>query len=177
MKVEVSTIVATAFLAIVGWGITHIVDRLTESPILAYDITFNETPNGKRFKVVFRNLARNQNFANVEIVFISEREDRFSNPKSVADPPGWDATAQLGPNGDSVTFKFDQFQPGWVVSAAADYTGRRKPQVRLVRSTSNPVKLVESGVTTFVIQKEMHILLFVIVVALIGAFMVIKKAR
>ena len=153
----------TILFAVVGWSITHIVDRAIDAPLIMYEEQFRDAACPKVYSITVRNLSRDRNFAGLVITFIgASQKDRFENPMSVADFPAGDAIEVITSGG--VSFTFPALQPGWRVELSAEYLGDGRPQFRVEESPS-ALELAEKGWRTWLVQNEITLLIAIAALA------------
>jgi hypothetical protein len=154
----------TAVAAILGWLITHYVDRVTQTPTIEYKIS--ETSQGDRTTVSYllTNVNRTQAYGPIHVGFlaapgapiVTKLRVRPVEPAHEGDEPPVHGAA-------SAQYTIPKMMPGAGINFTLATAGKDRP--RLYLSSSDPkesVRFTESSVDTWVATNETTIVIFLI---------------
>lgn len=159
-------LVAVGFAA-VGWGITHSVDRIVESPIVEVAEKTSTLPNGnKRLELKIENLSNSDVVREIELLIKFRKHDGnfyTDTLRMLPTPPAY--VTQANPdilnrnnyNGMSQFFRIDMLHPGWKVRFLVDYMSDSHP-IYQFRAAKNAMRVMEPSLATFFARNEQKIL-------------------
>ncbi len=145
-----------ALLGACGWGIVHVIDRLTEAPTVEYSVT-SRTGRQRGVAVNIRNLSYTNRFKDLKFSLDCRSNDcgTFSNADIVGIPPAFHGGARPDTcQGSELTFVIPNLHPGWRFMAHADYDGDDTPPLRLMYAATE-VQLLESSSLTFLLRHQL----------------------
>lgn len=159
----------TAVVAVLGWLITHYVDRITQTPTIEYAIS--ETRSGGRVDAVYRltNISRTQSFGRIDVQFLARRQSPIT--RLVIRPV---EPASEGPNSETqgpaaANFVIERLMPGATITFLTSTQGVARPELRV--DAPEPVKLTTRSFETWLATNEMTVVACLILfwaVALLG---------
>ena len=158
----------TILFAMLSWGITHAVDRLTELPLVKVTQAVNEQANASHVTLQFKNITSNVNFRRLTIRILGETEQHtFSKPKTTVIGGGWDGDTHLFKKKDGIELKIPEFHPRSRLELTTVTTPRGTPQVQLV-SAEVPTILEPTSLRTWLVEWELYIIGSFAVLALLS---------
>lgn len=176
-------ILVTALFAAVGWGSTHIIDRIVNSPTVKYDVIIEKKEKEGsnvyyKTTVEIHNISLNTSFKNVEF-FLRRASNSdvtfFENDKSKAEviptPPVWAASdfgpdklpkplANVDPRG--VAFTVPSLPPNGRVNLVAYFQGTGEPVLQVRSKTA--MLLSSPSFKTWLAINEFPIIVTVIII-------------
>lgn len=158
----------TFLLGASAWLITHAVDRLSASPIVEYRLTEKRAADGVEVSCQIENLCVDRCFKNLKFTLAGPPNDDqcFTNENFTISPPGYAPNEpEMSPR--QLAIVLPEFHPRWrfeftakkmsdfpcrvLVSSDLDSNGN-------VRDSAEPVELVPSGLSTFLLKYELQVL-------------------
>jgi hypothetical protein len=171
----------TLLVAVLGWLLTHAVDRLESRPIVEYRITKMGMTGRGKVKCEIENLCVDRCFQNVRFLFRLDpkvkKEAYLTNITVTAVGPT--RVKQPSPvalrNGLGQDVDFREFHPRWRVVIAADQHGEGKCRLLveshgygLLSGNVDALDLRKAGLSTFLMRHEQGILMLMIAVGALG---------
>jgi hypothetical protein len=168
----------TLLFALAGWTVVHIVDRLSQSPIIEYSVCESRNDGHTVYELTIINISQRTLFKNLRFdwmmkdsakaKFIDGKSFLFSFPPMLGD-----YTPQTLPR--QVSFTLLDFQPHGKVSLRTETSGATECDlyVSFVSSEDNPndivaadgpLMLLRASPTTFILKYEFSILIISLVV-------------
>ena len=159
-------LVAVAF-AVIGWGVTHSVDRIVESPLVEVSEKNTTLENGnKRLDLTIENLSNSDVVREIVLLIKFPKHDGYfytDSLRMLPTPPAYvtqfnpDVLNRKNYNGMSQFFRIDMLHPGWKVRFVAEYESESKP-IYQFRAAENAMKIMEPSLATFFAKNEQKIL-------------------
>lgn len=154
--------IVSVLLAMSGWSVTHVVDRVLASPTAEYSISPTKNADGStRIEVAFANLSMDKEFKRVTIFLVRQDETlKFGKFEVKPRAPFYvkpeDSKPSVTP--DSVKVEIGSWPPKaeWVL--VGSYTGDGHPVVQY-QSPEGPVVLTERSAETSIVRNELCILI------------------
>jgi len=155
----------TVLLGMVGWNITHTVDRVVSSPIAEYSFrTLGTSATGTtKFVVELANLSLDEEFGGTEI-YLRKRDGLAdvtfrTPPKVIPRPPvywgGKDAVTSFSPDGVALTIPY--WPPKGELEVNGFYDGHDVPIIQAVLP-NKAVQMIERNTLTRLVRYEIWIL-------------------
>jgi hypothetical protein len=156
---------ATIFFAGLGWTLSHLVDRIVQSPTVEVRKVSETSGTSKKFSVSLENLS-DKVFRGLRfVIFDHDREHNpISNPDFV-EPIDGAALGNETPEvkNNEVPFLIAQLQPGWRVSMSVSYSGDSPPKFEMTQGPgTTAIKLVAPSFDTWFTKNEETIMLFMV---------------
>jgi hypothetical protein len=156
----------TILFAILGWNLTHLVNRLEASPVIEYSYKYNINSHDILYTV--RNISINTNFKDISfyIILDDKKPGRCDGePSFYIYPPLHLGSPGLKPkcvDGLYSCFHMNDFQPKSKVQLLLKTNAESSSTLRI--TCDDPVYLIESSVQTFLLNNEQSLLLALIIV-------------
>lgn len=163
-RTESITILLSSILAVEGWLLTHMADRISESPLLEYRVNDEVTPGGHRLTLQFQNLNRTIAYKNLKVIITAPRYGRITHTEVIPVIPASEGDEAPTEAEFSSYFIIPSLMPSSIVRAKVDYTGPQ-PLFR-ISSVDQPILAVAPSAETFIARNEVLILLLLIPVTL-----------
>ena len=157
----------TALLLACGWGIVHVIDRLTEAPSMEYCVTLERADEVAIVKVSLENLSLTTKFRMLKFN-LGDREngeELFSRPRIVEDPPAFQGSRKPE-GGRQLEFEIAAMNPGDRIEVTAKYPGVDLPPLRLMQSKDSML-LLECSPLTYLLKHQLAFVFLFSVVALV----------
>lgn len=183
LKTEKFPYLLTILFALIGWGLTHSVDRLINSPIIEYKLKKEFSENGgKTVSYEITNISRDRLFENLEFKLLCKRgyKGKFLKAKSKPFPP-MDLPEEVEFGDEYVKITIPEFHPDWkfilTVKMSEDFYPTLHFSSKNSATGNKPIRLLQSGFETCIIKHELQIIVglialwlltIVIYLALIG---------
>ncbi len=165
----------TLLIALCGWGFTHIVDRLLQSPVVEYEMATTSAENGSQtLRCTITNISRDRLFQDITFKLLPHSPKyRFSKCKMTIFPPA-DLEENLECDADYITFAIPEFQPGWRLQVVAELSAKAAGSAELPEptlqftstktgNTAKPLRLIRrSWETLFVRYENTFVLLLIL---------------
>jgi hypothetical protein len=151
----------TLLFGALGWGATHTVDRLLESPIIEYTTWAAPATQFRIFSLSIYNVSQKQAFNGLTLVFLLPKGSGKFLPNSariVASPPAWEGEAAPDTRQQSIIFTLPTLHPDGQVRFEAGFEGDTLPAIRLSTAVG-PVRLVPPSLETFLVKHELCVLI------------------
>jgi hypothetical protein len=173
---EKAPYVVTVILAVLGWSVTHVVDRVTGNPILEYRV---ESESAGREAVTIQNVTRDHTFRNLTLVFTADIAGSITSVSVIPFEPAFEGDEPWLIHGRTAQFTFPQLQPGWKFQIKLGYTGTQRPRLRF-ELREGTLRATEWSLETFFLANEVCILLLILVawvLFLLGAFLYLRPKQ
>src|ERR1700747_591009 len=105
-------LIVTLVLAIIGWAVTHVVDRLIDTPTIELDRTTRSDKTGSSVSLRLTNLAHDKAFRKIEVVVTAPEGETITDFAVVPVEPAFEGGAPATTSGRSGDFTFPEIQPG-----------------------------------------------------------------
>lgn len=160
----------TAVAAVLGWLITHYVDRVTQTPTIEYSISETAEDGARRIEYRLTNVNRNQAFGPIEVRFISPRSSPIIDSLSVRPvEPASEGSGNITTTSHSAQFDVPKMLPGSAIKFTLRVKGPKRPHIYLLsKENKESIHFTRRGLDTWVAANETKI-----VVWLIGIWIVI----
>jgi len=179
LKSENMPFFITAIIAILGWSLTHIVDRLIKSPIIEYKII--ERIEGKQIKSVyqFTNITRDRLFKNIEFQLLLDNPSTgnffIEDECFLQIPPPLNIKGKEKKGLSYFNFRVDALHPNCSIRAVVKISGDNKPTVHFITyenkdNKTQPIMLVSNSFDTYLIKNELELIKYLILIWLFILF-------
>lgn len=178
------TLIITALFTAIGWGTTHIVDRLNSAPIVEFDETYYKNNTSTKHELIVTNLTSDKVFSNLEIAVHTEDEllSIIEKTNVNSDPPAWEGSSNgiISQSKKSVKFTIEKLHPRWTIHLITQYSGPGKFIVKIMSvGGDQSIYVMEKGATSFLVRNEIYmialmIILWVIIICCIVIYSKIK---
>jgi len=160
--------IVTLLTAALAWSVTHIVDRLNNTPFLKYDLLIEDSRNIRRLRISLENITNDKVFRNLSIVASSPHDSAISRISIVPQEPAFegDKPYSISESGRTAQIKLPVVQPGWSFDILVEYAGKNRPYLR-IETKNDTVKLTRPNLETFLVENE-----FKVIVCLISIWLV-----
>jgi hypothetical protein len=160
-------------LAVIGWTITHIVDRVNETPALEYKISNEISSNFNNVEIEITNITRSTAFQNIIIVlqdvgdirnycgYEAKKIDEEFCPKITPVQPAEDGKEAPSVDERSVSFNIPRIMPGSVYRIKSPYVKTETPKIR-ISSNISTIKMTSRNIETVFAKNEIDILLILL---------------
>jgi len=115
----------TILVAIAGWSITHVADRVLKAPVVEYSTKIDTTTDPRTIRVTILNLS-NKAFFNLRFELQGKTVKACNIPMGF-EPPAWASNLPPDEGTDGVSFTISQLQPNWRLTMCGVYTGSKEP--------------------------------------------------
>lgn len=158
----------TILVALAGWSITHVADRVLKSPVVEYTISTNTTVDPRIIKVSALNLS-NKAFANLRFE-LQGANVKACNPPMAFEPPAWASSSGPEEGTDGVGFVISQLQPNWQITICGLYRGDKAPIFVLkdAGGPDQPIELRQPALATWVLKNEACLMIVLAGLAFVG---------
>lgn len=150
-------------LGIAGWGIPQLIDRAAKGDPIELTTLFQEDRSGKQMFITVRNLSKSKSYG--DLIFILRSRDGFSYADIIDEAPARVTLRAPEIYRDYVRYKIDTLHPGAQFTMFVEIDGEITPHL-LLESSKQPVLLVESGFSTWLIRYETHIIMSIVMLAI-----------
>ena len=164
LRTEKFPYLLTILFALIGWGLTHSVDRLINSPIIEYKLTKEFTENRKQLvSYEITNISRDRLFQNIEFKLLHKRgsKGKLSQANSKTFPP-MDLPEQVQFGAEYATITIPEFHPDWkfvlTVEMSEDFYPTLHFSSKNPAAGNRPIRLLRSGFETYIIKHELQII-------------------
>lgn len=162
-----------ALAGFVAWGVTHIVDRVVESPTLEYKCSVKEAAVGKRHVTcLVRNLSRDKVFTGLHlIVRLPEGSaGTLTDPKIEWLGPTHPGSQGRPPEayGSSAEYLIPALLPDASAGLHASLSAVSRVEFRMWAEGNGAVRCVNSNWATWVVRNEIAIMLTLLVLAVLA---------
>jgi hypothetical protein len=176
----------TILIALSGWTLNHLVDRLLLSPIIEYSEHTDTCP--KQVSYTFRNLSRDKVFSDLTLHFLirEKREGEFVTDqcKVLNIPPSYRRDEPVKTK-DSFSIGLPEFHPGWLIIIQLTLSENVKPTLHFStvkdgNQEIEPVLLMEAGLETFLVKNEFQIMILLLglwIILIIIYFIYLHRAK
>lgn len=164
IKIKKFPYLVTILFLSIGWGLTHIVDRILQSPIIEYKLTVKEcSKDWKILSYLITNISRDKSFQGLKFSLVLEdsKKGRFLSiigPKLY--PPIWESKSGEKPHLEPEYVEFDvkELQPNSKVGVEIKLSGDYYPDLRF-SSENQTIILLKANCETFLVKNEFYIIL------------------
>src|SRR5262245_18703686 len=172
-------------LALIAWTLTRLVDGITGSGTIEYDVSFAPATlasgePGDRIEVELSNLSKDISVTKLRAV-ISDPRGATTFGKASGDyecayePPAWASDGTCQPDERGMTFEAPMLVPGTHARVAVKYTQvggtTHRPIVRIRPGDGSNFQLVGPGLRTFIVRHEVTILMVLLASSVVLLFM------
>lgn len=180
--------IATGLLiALILWTLTRLVNEITGSGTLEYDVQISDTEladgsAGQKVEVTITNLSHDTVITNLQASISGSQQLTFSSNRTDRNcafaPPAWGENPVCDGYATGLNFAAPMLVPGTHARFAIKYRrvagSADKPIVRIKPDGASNVRLVEPGVETFLARHETKLLLALLFVAAILFFVSVR---
>ena len=173
----------TLVLAIIGWAVAHIVDRVVTAPTIEFRTSTLHQDGQKILGVTLTNLTADKTFRGLRLVLVSPPGGTIQlmevfpvEPAFEGDEP---ATVESNSVRSSASFRFAEIQPEGSLEARASYRGQM-PRIRITLD-SGTARLVRPSIETWLARHEFGVfcglvLLGVLLLGATGIWRIVRRA-
>lgn len=169
LKTEKFPYLLTILFALIGWSLTHSVDRLINSPIIEYKLKKECSGNGRKLvSYEITNISRDRLFENIEFKLLCKRgcKGKFLQAKLKLPPP-MDISEEVEMDDDYVKFSIPELHPDWKLLLTVEMSEDFNPTLHFSSKKSandnKPIRLLRSSFETYLIKHELKIIIGLIV--------------
>jgi hypothetical protein len=168
----------TLLVGLIGWGLTHIVDRLIGSPIIEYSISKDQNQDTLQLAYEIHNINRSKKFNDVDFLLRTDvPTNKFIQAHYRINPP-----MKIDETNDKFYYdssfyeaRIKQFQPDFCFKIIIKKLGKEVTPLRI--SSASPVKLTESCWETYLLKNEFHLIFFLILLWLLMLMIYIVRIK
>ncbi|WP_341705257.1 hypothetical protein [Ferrovibrio sp.] len=169
------------FTGILAWSISHLADRVIESPSLLYSSTVESLTDPsisietdpKTLTVRLQNLSRDKTFKNVEILLTAPAGSSMNAFRITPTQPAHEGNNPQILAGLSGRALLPEIQPNWKFDIVAEFVGET-PSVR-ISAPNSVMRLIEPGFEATLAKNEFGILVAVVFAATLLGGLSIKN--
>jgi hypothetical protein len=175
MMGEKAPYIVTVIVGILAWLITHMIDTIKNSPTVEYSTQVERHGNLTRLRAELTNVTRDKAFARVQarIFFPGGKAKGWSvHPVS----PAFEGNDAPITEGATVSYSFPTIMPGNSIKFEATAVKSGEPELQIWSDVSQPVRLEEKGLETWLARHEMRTMFGVFVVWLVALGLIAAKA-
>ena len=151
--------VVTFILGVLGWLVSHMVDRIVETPTLEYHVEEIDDGGRRGMIVELINVTRNKSFAGLEARIVFEDARQYGKATLTTAQPAFEGTTPPTTVGGTTTFTLPPMLPGSEAAFGVSAISMRKPSLRISSTEATPIRLQQRGLETFFARNEIAILL------------------
>src|SRR4051794_21155433 len=161
-KAENAPYLFTIIIAALSWLVTRVVDEVTKSPIIAYNVTDSTNIDGARdYTVRLRNVSRTVSFRDLNLVVNDlDTNSKFTNAAAQYEAPVYisEKRKTSAEHEDGIAkLLIRDLQPSTSIRLATTIQGPSQPTVR-IESEKEAVRLVKANLYTWIVENETAIL-------------------
>lgn len=148
----------TLILAIIGWAVTHLVDRISSAPTIEFRTSTRAYTGNNIFIVQLTNLSSDHAFRNLLLQLQAPSGGKVTGLHILPVQPAFegDDPTHVAQSGDA-WFKFAELQPEGTFYAEATYVGD-PPKVRISLPTKS-ARIVAPSLETALVRNELAVLI------------------
>jgi hypothetical protein len=175
---ERHSIATGLMIALVVWTLTRLVNEVTDSGTLEYDIDISDSvladgSAGHKVEVTITNLSHDTVITNLQASISGSQDLTFSGNRAdrrcAFEPPAWGENPICDGYTTGLTFAAPMLVPGTHAQFGIKYRiaseSAAKPIVRIRPDGTSNVRLIKPGVETFLARHETKLLLALLLVA------------
>ena len=174
---EKAPYVVTIMMAGLAWALTHLADRLLETPMIKYSI---EMVGESTEYLKFKNITRSKTFRNLKIILTASADGRIISGAVIPVQPAFEGDQPYQVAGRTFEYSFPEFQPGWQIELSVEYAGSSKPSLRLT-APEQIIYAITPSAESYIVENDIYILgcfaISWVVLLLIAIFFERKSAR
>jgi hypothetical protein len=160
--------IVTLVIGVLGWTLSHIADRIEQSPAIKYSLTQETVGPNSWVNLDIKNITENKKFKNLTIVLAAPDKSSFKDAQIVPRPPAFEGDAPWRLAGRTAQFTIPAIQPGWEFHIMGEYNGTGKAVVRFISDDSESVvRAIEPSIETWLAEYESDILYGLVIVWLL----------
>ena len=165
---EKTPYLVTILIGALAWSVTHLVDRLNNTPLLKYDMIIEQSKNTRRLIISLDNITSNKVFRNLSIVTSMPLEGTITKINVIPTEPAFEGDNPyiISKNGRTAEIKLPVVQPGWLFNISIEYTGENRPRGR-IDINNDSVMLTRPCLKTFLVENEFEVIVSFIILWLI----------
>lgn len=170
--------IVTILVGALAWSVTHVVDRLNNTPLLKYDMLIKQSGGSPSLIITLQNVTNNKVFKNLSIVASTSENGAIKSIGIRPTEPAFegDSPYTISTNRRTAQITLPVIQPGWLFEVTIKYTGANRPRLRI--DTSNDiVMLTMPGIKTFLVAYEFEVILGFIVLWLVFLAIIFIASR
>ena len=157
----------TILVAIVGWSITHVADRVLNAPVVEYSTKIDIATDPRTVRVTILNLS-NKAFLNLRFELQGKTVKACNIPMSF-EPPAWASDLPPDEGTDGVSFVVSQLQPNWKVTMCGVYTDGKEPLFVLKDGgQGQPIELRQPDFATWILKHEAELMSVLAAIGFLG---------
>jgi hypothetical protein len=147
----------TISIAALGWAITHMVDRLLNTPMIKYSEQKISSNGEETLFLTFKNITRDKTFKKLQIILTAPSDGVIKSGAVIPVQPAWEGDQPYQVAGRTFEFTFPEFQPGWEIEISANYTGSAQPSLRL-SSPEQTVYAIRPSLKSWLVENDVEVL-------------------
>ena len=173
LKIDKLPYLLTVLFVLIGWGLTHTVDRLLKSPIIEYKIIYKDSQDKSQLLVYeIANISRDKVFRNLqfELLLTDTRKGKFKGDEcTLLICPPMNITKEPETGDDTFRFFLEEFHPNWKIGVSLKLSGDNNPTLHFStiaddgKYRNQPVMLLQSSFETFLVKHEFGIIVILLI--------------
>ena len=182
----------TMLFALIGWTLTHIADRLLQSPIIEYRVEEQQDNNDRTVSLTLTNISKDKLFKDVQFDWLIQdiNKGKFIRDSSyLTEFPPMTLQTTEETEEDHVRFTIKEFHPSWKLQLTSKVLGSALPtlhfstmsNIQEKNPTVEPIFLIDASFETFLVKNELEILFYLLLLwfLLIMAYIILffSKAK
>ena len=173
----------TILVALIGWGLTHTVDRVISFPIIEYNKKINSNEKGKEIEYFITNISRDTLFQNLTFEFLLKEGEYLVDHCDVEFILPMTSKERPNKGEDFFSITLAEFHPQWKFIIKLKTLGKAEPKfifhTESVVETSNkqPIILHKSSLQTFLVKHEFRIIFGMIITWIIVIILTLFFSR
>ena len=167
--------VVTILLGACGWGILHVIDRVTSAPSVEYCTRLDQS---NTLTVHIQNLSYGQRFRNLTFLLRSNPQHPFAEPHIRGIPPAFhdQAPPRLSADSTEVQLHIPILDPGARFVGSVVYGGSDIPSLRLI-SAMSPVRLWPCSAFTLLLKHQIWFIVSFSAFLILASFGLLALSR
>lgn len=155
-------------VAIAGWSITHVADRVLNAPVVEYSTEIDATTDPRTIRVTILNLS-NKAFRDLKFELQGVSVNACETPMSF-EPPAWASVGIPKQGTDAVGFEVSQLQPNWKVTMCGVYRGGGKEPFFVLKDVGQvqSIELRQPDCATRILKHEAKLMLALAAIGFAG---------
>jgi len=179
MPSDSTPFIVTLAVAVLGWTLSHIVDRIENSPTLKYSIGHQVFQGNSIFSLTIKNITADKKFKKFTVVLAAPEGSAFKDAQTIPTRPAFEGDSPWRLAGRTAQFTIPAIEPDGEFKLTGEYTGTKRGAVWFIPDDSDSVKAVEPSFETFLAENESNVLYGLVVVWLVvlAAYFVYPSKR
>src|SRR5579862_4471686 len=156
-------IIVTLAIGVLGWTLTHIVDRIEGSPALKYSTEHQVSGANSTISLTIKNITDDKTFRKLTIVLAAPPQSTFKDARILPIEPAFEGDEPWQLAGRAAKFTIPAIQPGWEFKITGQYSGSGQAVVRFETADST-IRALEPSIETCLAESESKILYVLVIV-------------